>query len=181
MFMCAGEGESWSSRTMSGFQLWVAWWMLRLEGLVLFRRESEGWMVSGWTIGLVGGVENMGVAGESIVVGPDMVGTGGYCKCWSLLQVLLYLYGSMFNLILGTTSDGDGEKMENSRHASSRRREGNSSTSGSLTAIAFRIISHWLSDVQSPTCTRPPSLCSLILQDLLLHLRYFSSLRLRPY
>lgn len=131
-------------------------------------------MVSGWTIGLVGGVENMGVAGESIVVGPDMVGTGGYCKCWSLLQVLLYLYGSMFNLILGTTGDGDGEKMENSRHASSRRREGNSSTSGSLTAIAFRIISHWLSDVQSSTCPRPPSLCSLILLNQLLHIRHFS-------
>lgn len=45
--------------------------MLRLDGLVLFRRESEGWMVSGG-IGLVGGVENIGVAGESIAVGPAM-------------------------------------------------------------------------------------------------------------
>lgn len=82
--------------------------MLRLEGLVLFRRESEGWMASGWAIGLVGGVENIGVAGESSVVGPRMMAK------WvlSVLQVAVYLKASM--LIEPDSRNGGREDGEQS-------------------------------------------------------------------
>lgn len=111
MFMCAGKGESWSSRTMSGFQLCVGCWMLRFVGLVLFRRESEGGKASGLGMGLVGGVENMGVAGESIVVGPGMA----VKSMWvSFVQVALAsrgLFEGLYGLV-GSDSRNDGRRRE---------------------------------------------------------------------